>query len=209
MFPYFVPNVERAIYLDVDLIVMDDIRKLWDIDLEGHVFGASPLYVERLATINMYKNKIGLSEQDTSYHYFNSGILLIDYKKWRELKNNDNQNIINELFEIINSIYTDCTPDELVLNKFAFLNGGYKELPQKFNVQSYYCYNYLQKNTEILDERESWTLNEYKKHEKKYDYKTEESKFDGIPSIRHFYGTDKPWNSITQWVFPIPSQNFT
>ena len=41
--PEILPDgVSRVIYLDSDLVVLDDIGGLWDIDLAGNPLGAAP-----------------------------------------------------------------------------------------------------------------------------------------------------------------------
>ena len=36
----FPDTVSRVLYLDCDILVLDDLRALWETDLEGHVLGA-------------------------------------------------------------------------------------------------------------------------------------------------------------------------
>jgi lipopolysaccharide biosynthesis glycosyltransferase len=65
-------EVERLIYLDLDTLVRVDIRSLWDIDLSGHTLGA--------VRDEYYEQQEGRSP------LFNSGVLLIDVKRWKERK---------------------------------------------------------------------------------------------------------------------------
>ena len=39
--PDFLDNVNKAVYLDSDLVVLDDIAKLYDTDIEGYLVGAT------------------------------------------------------------------------------------------------------------------------------------------------------------------------
>jgi lipopolysaccharide biosynthesis glycosyltransferase len=83
--PYVVDkDVERLIYLDVDTIVLDDISKLWNVDLEGFTVGAIQDVGKTVdcawGGIRNYKD-LGLTA-DTKY--FNSGVLVVNPKKWRE-----------------------------------------------------------------------------------------------------------------------------
>lgn len=61
-------SVERALYLDCDVLAFDDVTRLWHTDLQGRTLAA-----------------VGnLGHQGTSESlYFNSGVLLIDLKQWR------------------------------------------------------------------------------------------------------------------------------
>ncbi|SEN57340.1 Lipopolysaccharide biosynthesis protein, LPS:glycosyltransferase [bacterium A37T11] len=84
-FPNFIDSaVERVIYFDVDMIVLENITKLWHVDLQGNVIGAVQdqwvQVVSRWGGIANYE-QFGLSP-DTLY--FNSGLMVIDVKKWKE-----------------------------------------------------------------------------------------------------------------------------
>jgi len=73
---FFERDVDRVLYLDGDIVITGDISPLWHCALDGALLGAvdipgSPQGVERL----------GLRPQDG---YFNSGVLLIDLKQWRD-----------------------------------------------------------------------------------------------------------------------------
>ncbi|WP_316833076.1 glycosyltransferase family 8 protein [Pedobacter aquatilis] len=83
--PYVIDeNAERLIYLDVDTIVQDDISKLWNIDLGNYIVAAAQDVGKTVdcewGGIRNYK-ELGLTA-DTKY--FNSGVLVINPKKWRK-----------------------------------------------------------------------------------------------------------------------------
>lgn len=82
--PYVIDqDVDKLIYLDVDTIVQDDISKLWNIDLGDYTVAAVQDVGKTMdcewGGVPNYK-ELGL-EPDTKY--FNSGILMINPKKWR------------------------------------------------------------------------------------------------------------------------------
>ena len=199
LFPLLVQNVSRAIYLDVDLILIDDIKKLWDIDLGGSVYGAVPLF-DRQGTVNLFKTFAKIPET-SDYQYFNSGVLLIDYDKWRELKGS-NENIVDDLLEILKEIKPKVTPDEVILNRFAYLNKGYKKLPNEFNVCVYYSYKYLKQATE-LSTYERNALEEYEKCIKNSLSTNCISNIE-TPVIMHFFSKEKPWLRVSSEFLPIP-----
>ena len=84
LIPELVPeNVNRVIYLDTDLVVLDDIQELWEMDLEGKPLGAVP-DLGILASSRMRRQKeetLGIEEGEL---YFNSGVMVMDLKAWRE-----------------------------------------------------------------------------------------------------------------------------
>ncbi|MBB6498111.1 glycosyltransferase family 8 protein [Pedobacter cryoconitis] len=83
--PYVVDqDVDKLIYLDVDTIVQDDISKLWHTSLGDYTVGA----IQDVGkTVDCQWGgipnhlELGLAP-DTKY--FNSGVLMINAKKWRE-----------------------------------------------------------------------------------------------------------------------------
>lgn len=75
-------DIDRAIYLDCDMLVRAPIEQLFDIDLEGRPLGAvrdslAPFIAGRR---DMRQNQ-GIF--DPADPYFNSGMLVIDLSQWR------------------------------------------------------------------------------------------------------------------------------
>ncbi len=82
--PYVIDqNADKLIYLDVDTIVQHDISKLWNISLGDYTLGAVQDIGKTVdcewAGIPNYK-ELGLEPKTK---YFNSGVLMINVKKWR------------------------------------------------------------------------------------------------------------------------------
>ncbi|KAJ0038823.1 hypothetical protein Pint_23328 [Pistacia integerrima] len=83
-------GVGRIIYFDSDLIVVDDVAKLWSINLRGHVLGA-PEYCHanftNYFTSKFWSNPVFAgSVKGRKPCYFNTGVMVIDLRKWREGK---------------------------------------------------------------------------------------------------------------------------
>lgn len=75
--------VEKVIYLDCDLLVFDDIVKMWDTDMHGHPL-AAVMDLGIMASDKDWRGKqqqLGFHKEDI---YFNSGVLMVDLKAWRE-----------------------------------------------------------------------------------------------------------------------------
>ncbi len=70
-------DLDRVLYLDSDIIILGDIASLWEVDLGNAVIGAAP----DINDATEMKQKLALSAATT---YFNSGVMLIDLKRWRE-----------------------------------------------------------------------------------------------------------------------------
>lgn len=70
-------EVERVIYLDCDLLVLQSLTPLWQVDLHGASVAAADDVGCREA--ERYE-RLGYPPADS---YFNSGVLLIDLARWR------------------------------------------------------------------------------------------------------------------------------
>lgn len=83
--PKIFPEMERVIYLDCDIIADGDIVELWNEDIAGCPFGSVEEDVNFFNSKGRenYKAKIGVP---LSNKYFNSGMLLIDCKKFEHAK---------------------------------------------------------------------------------------------------------------------------
>ncbi|KAK9276642.1 hypothetical protein L1049_006178 [Liquidambar formosana] len=83
------PCVNRVIYLDSDLIVVDDIHKLWNISLTGSRVIGAPEYCHanftNYFTPGFWSDPV-LSRVFASRKpcYFNTGVMVMDLVKWRE-----------------------------------------------------------------------------------------------------------------------------
>ena len=96
-------NEEKIIYLDSDIVVLDDISKLWNYNIENYLLGAVEDKYSELMCCHA-----GLKEGDT---YINSGVMLMNLKSFREKgleekffkklkeENNDysDQDVINDI----------------------------------------------------------------------------------------------------------------
>lgn len=74
--PSLLPDVDRLLYLDCDTIVVDSLEALWHTPLEdAYIAGVQD-------TVDVFFQKvIGLPPE---VPYINSGVLLINLKRWRE-----------------------------------------------------------------------------------------------------------------------------
>jgi lipopolysaccharide biosynthesis glycosyltransferase len=73
---FFADDIDRVLYLDGDIVVVGDLAPLWCTDLGGALLGAVdiPGSLHGVTTLAMRAED----------GYFNSGVLLIDLKQWRE-----------------------------------------------------------------------------------------------------------------------------
>ena len=72
-------NLEKIIYIDPDILVINSLSALWEMDISGFLFaGASHTGKTDMAN-NVNKIRLG-----TDTDYYNSGFLLINLKRARE-----------------------------------------------------------------------------------------------------------------------------
>lgn len=146
----YIPDMikaDKCIYLDSDIIVLDDIQKLWDIDIK-YIGGV----LDPLAVYQAGKNNL-------KHKYINSGVMVLNLKNLRKINywerihnaqaNAKNLSLVDQ--DTINIAFTDLI----------------ENLPEEWNV---YSKIYAQTTKEMLKAREN-------------------------PSIIHWCGSQKPWNS--------------
>ncbi|MFY0543721.1 glycosyltransferase family 8 protein [Brevibacillus sp. H7] len=68
-------DVQKALYLDTDVIVTDDITKLWNTNIDDYTIAAV-----KKPNFDRYKD---LSIPKKA-NYFNAGVMLINVQRWRE-----------------------------------------------------------------------------------------------------------------------------
>lgn len=157
---------DKALYLDVDTIVLKDLNDIFDIDLkDAYIAGIEAAGI----IINHYKSpqyfdSIGISNMD---HYINAGVTLWNLKRIRE------DNLTPKLLSLANNNYR--TMDQDVIN-VAFQN-NIKILPFKYNIMTKY-----KNEIEAMDE-EFYKL---------YGEKNIEEGLES-PYIIHYADKIKPW----------------
>ena len=72
------PDIDKLIFLDADLILNADIANLWSIDVENYYMACSPVFEGVFVD---YQQKLDIP---LDYRYCNTGVMLCNLKKWRE-----------------------------------------------------------------------------------------------------------------------------
>lgn len=158
-------EVERIIYLDGDTIAISNLISLWETNLDEKVIGMCP---EPTAS-KIRKDFLEL----LNYPYHNSGVLLVDLKKWREM------NIGKKIFD-----YYRKYDGKLFAPDQDALNGALKEHIKTlsiaynyFNIYDTYPYKTLEKLSSPANfiDKESYNLAKAK------------------PVVIHYLGEERPW----------------
>lgn len=171
--PQLLPNVEKAIYLDSDLIVDADIAGLFDVDVTGYPLAATR-DADTIGQIEGYdttvgpylKNELGMSDP---HDYFQAGVLLMNLAHLRSTVTPD------EFLELSTQRMWRWL-DQDVLNKVV--NGNYVRVHMRWN----YLMDWQHlRRTHIISNAPANVRAEYEEAAEK-------------PAIIHFAGPDnRPW----------------
>lgn len=119
--PELFPKINRALYLDTDILVMDSLRFLFDLDLGGHIVAFGP---NANLEGQLQNARLGLKKQ---HIYFNAGVMLIDCKKWKE------KNIYGQAKSVAIEMYDSLKfADQDILN--IIFENNYKMFTPKYNL---------------------------------------------------------------------------
>lgn len=112
-------DIDKIIYADCDTLFLSPISSLWDLDISDDYVG-----MVCIPTSKNHKRIIGISPDSV---YYNSGLMLVNLKRWREEK------VDQAFMEYIRKQNGFVPyPDEGVLN--AVFEGKIRTLPLKYNV---------------------------------------------------------------------------
>jgi lipopolysaccharide biosynthesis glycosyltransferase len=137
LIPELFPEIDKAIYMDIDIIVNCDIKELWNVDLSRHcgLDAQSPENREyALAAAEGYKDDFAIEHYGISpnHKYFNNGLLVMNCQKWRE------EHIAEKLLKIAaESKFKFRYPTQDVFNIF-FDHNNYLAFDWKYNYMPKY-----------------------------------------------------------------------
>jgi len=171
-------EIEKVLYLDSDLIVLDDLAKLWNIDIKKTYLAAVPEGDQKNPYI--YRDKIDMPPEAL---YFNAGVLIINLEKWRL------ENMSKKLFDYIrDNPHKISWWDQDALNAFFYdsfipLSRRWNFVPAYMDESNTYCLNFDKNDIGIVhflggNIRKPWhpasthpLKSEYYKHLKKTPWK--------------------------------------
>jgi len=131
----FLPSIlentyDRVLYLDADLTIHGDVSRIFSLDLGDHAFAAVrsgtifPKGEKERAEAEAHMGNLGMTRP---YRYFNSGVLLIDIRKWLDRRISENA------MEFLRTSFEKCRlPDEDALN--ATVDGDFCGISAVWNL---------------------------------------------------------------------------
>lgn len=107
--PELFPELDKALYLDSDIVVNEDIVKLYSVELGDNLVAAIPDEVIASAKVfqEYVENRIGV---ESYKKYFNAGIILMNLKKMREISFTD------KFIKVLSVVTFNLVQDEDYLN---------------------------------------------------------------------------------------------
>ena len=179
LIPDILPDYDKVLYLDCDLICRDDISKLYDTDLGDKWIGAT-LDPDMQGQLSLNKNTrkyvVDVLNLKNPYEYFQAGVLLLNTKELRK------QYRTEQWLKFASQPYR--YGDQDILNKYC--QGHVLNLELKWNLLID-CENF---RVPVLIEASPNALRlEYHKARKN-------------PSIIHYAGFQKPWNTPNCDLYP-------
>lgn len=137
------PELDKAIYLDCDILVRGSLEDLWNIDM-GDNYLAAVYHPNSLSINNGAFNRLGIP---VSQGYFNAGVLLMNLKKWKE------DGIYQKCLDFIRDNYACIrNHDQDVLN--AVCGKRTLILPCKWNMQNnFYKVRFWYETTDPYNKR--------------------------------------------------------
>lgn len=122
--PSMFPQYDKGIYIDSDIVLTDDIAKMFDIDIgENYIGACNDLSIADIPPLVAYTEKaVGVNAKE----YINSGVLLMNLKKMRD------DDLEGHFLALLNKYHFDSiAPDQDYLN--AMCNGKIYYLEEKWD----------------------------------------------------------------------------
>lgn len=170
--PELLPEYEKILYLDSDMVVQADVAKLYQENIGGYLIGAC----HDADTAGLYNGFEPNKKEYTDhmlklkepYHYFQAGTLLMNLKEFRK------RYTVEKILKYAVSMKFQLL-DQDILNKLC--EGSVKFLDMSWNVMVDYG---RIRQSQIIALAPKWLNDLYKESRKQ-------------PKIIHYAGPEKPW----------------
>ncbi|HEY8365106.1 MAG TPA: glycosyltransferase family 8 protein [Haloplasmataceae bacterium] len=138
----FLPNLDRILYLDPDILVINSVRELYQLDMDGYLYAAANRNSLSTTTVN----KIRLKPYNIEC-YYNSGVLLMNLELQRKYI------IEQEIYDFVKKYQWKLVlPDQDIINAlYAKLIKSLDEMVYNYDVRKYKSYKYSSKGACNMD----------------------------------------------------------
>ena len=138
---YLLKEYDHAIYMDADIIILDDLGEVWNQGLTTSVSAVLDAHIGFIGFPSMWRPWREL-EVNPKAPYLNTGLMNIDLKLWRE------QEITEKCLELLASYELPCV-DQDALN--LVLNGNFDHLHPRYNMMPYHLMKKL-RTVDLLED---------------------------------------------------------
>ena len=190
--PSMFPEYEKAIYLDGDIILQDDIANLFNIDLKDNLLGAAIDYV-----VNTTPEFVAYSDAALGLpakHYFNSGVLVMNLREMRKAR-------IEEKFitMLLNYNLDTIAPDQDYLNvlckdRVTYFSDTWNKMPdfgKMYDISELHLIHYNMY-------RKPWHYKDMPYEEAFWKYAKETSYYEKLLKERSEYTEEQKANDILE-----------
>ena len=108
LLPNLYPNLDKILYLDADIVILEDVANLYNIDIGDNLLGASPDY--SVNTFDEFAAYVEHALDIPRKRYMNAGILIMNLKRMRET------NFEKKTINLINTMTFPVAQDQDILN---------------------------------------------------------------------------------------------
>ena len=189
LIPNLYPEYDKVLYLDADIVILDDIAKLYNKNIGNYLIaGVSEHWFDQYRELQEYAEKvIGVSSYKK---YINAGIMLMNLKKLRELKFEE------KFIHLLENVKYVFAQDQDYFNRIC--KGRIKYLKEYWNASGYIydktnpkiIHYTVYKPWQLIDMPNSEYFWKFAKKTVFYDYiyglHNEESKLKGNQSLQEF-----------------------
>ncbi len=138
---YLLREYDHAIYMDADIVVLDDLGDVWNQVLTTPVSAVIDAHIGFVGFPSMWRpwRELGV---DPKAPYLNTGFMNIDLKMWRE------QEITERCLDLLASYEMPCI-DQDALN--LVLNGKFDHMHPRYNLMPYHLMKKL-RTVDVLED---------------------------------------------------------
>lgn len=128
LIPNLYPEYNKVLYLDADIVILEDVAKLYNTNIENYLLGCMPEpWIRKIKEFRVYAEKIlGLSSYKK---YFNAGIILMNLKELRAM------NFEDVFLHLLESTRYSFAQDQDYLNRIC--KGRVKYISSAWNASGY------------------------------------------------------------------------
>lgn len=189
LIPNLYPEYEKVLYLDSDIVILDDIAKLYNINIEKYLIGGvSEHWFRKHKEFQHYAEKvIGVSNYKK---YINAGIMLMNLQKLRDAKFED------KFLHLLETVKYKFAQDQDYFNRIC--KGNIKYLNEHWNASGY-LYNKSKPKIIHYTVFKPWLYKDMPNSKYFWDIAKKTAFYDYISSLSSEEGKTKGENSLAEF----------